>query len=217
MTTMRIGLISDVHADLEALGRAFDLLTAEEVDKVLCMGDLVEKGDDGDAVVAAIESNAIPCVQGNHDENAVKHARGTALFNREKQPLRDQTIAYLDQLPMTRRYRWMGIEVMMCHAIPSSNGASLFRTPEMQGLSKRIKKDLRYQPTDILLVGHTHIPMQARYLHMQIFNPGSVCRQKARDSHTCAILTLPECRFQVYDLATQSPCETALIMTPEPT
>ena len=51
MKTMRLGLISDIHADLGALDAALGALVERRVDRIVCAGDVVEKGPDGDAVV----------------------------------------------------------------------------------------------------------------------------------------------------------------------
>ena len=72
---MRLGLISDLHADAGALERALDTLERRGADRVVCMGDIVEKGDDGDRVVAALQWHAVASVRGNHDESAVRAAR----------------------------------------------------------------------------------------------------------------------------------------------
>ena len=52
---MRIGLISDIHGDIDALNTALTLLKAQGAEKILCAGDLVEKGTEGDAVVRVIK------------------------------------------------------------------------------------------------------------------------------------------------------------------
>lgn len=67
---MRLGLISDVHADLTALEKALHLLDFYQVDQILCAGDLVEGGQEGDGVVRRIQERTIMCVQGNHDREA---------------------------------------------------------------------------------------------------------------------------------------------------
>ncbi len=65
---MKIGIISDVHAHLIPLEKALSIFELEQVDAIVCAGDLVEKGQDGDVVVALLQELNIPCVLGNHDE-----------------------------------------------------------------------------------------------------------------------------------------------------
>jgi predicted phosphodiesterase len=63
---MKIGLISDIHGDIDALRMALEHL--HDADHILCAGDLVEKGSAGPAVVDLIRERSIPTVRGNHDE-----------------------------------------------------------------------------------------------------------------------------------------------------
>lgn len=58
---------------------------------------------------------------------------------------------------------------------------------------------------DTIILGHTHRPMHVRVGPLQILNPGSVYGVTARDSHTCATLTLPDRAYQVFDLRTGAP------------
>ncbi|HYG89058.1 MAG TPA: metallophosphoesterase family protein, partial [Azospirillum sp.] len=38
---MRLALISDIHANVEALHATLDAISAEAVDRVVCLGDIV--------------------------------------------------------------------------------------------------------------------------------------------------------------------------------
>jgi predicted phosphodiesterase len=67
---LRIGLLADIHANYPSLIKALQIFKQAKVDKILCAGDLVEKGEQGDEVVALIRELNIPCVLGNHDEMA---------------------------------------------------------------------------------------------------------------------------------------------------
>src|SRR5688500_15974650 len=69
---MKLGLIADIHCDVEGLNRAIRMLEDRGADVIWCAGDLVEKGRgcDGDSVVDTIRHAKIPCVKGNHDNHA---------------------------------------------------------------------------------------------------------------------------------------------------
>lgn len=69
----KIGLISDIHGEPYSLTLALDMLHGRGVDHILCAGDLLEKGSQGNAVAARIREEGIPCVQGNHDIEAVEN------------------------------------------------------------------------------------------------------------------------------------------------
>jgi len=201
---MRVGVLTDIHANIHALDRALDLLTNLGVDRIVCLGDTVEKGADGDAVVRRLTDWAIPTVRGNHDDNAVKHAGMPAeLMTPDERPLKPETIATLQSWPLTREYLWADRFVLMAHGTPSKNSVYVF--PGEQ--PKRLRKDLKRRRPDVLLLGHTHRPMCQNVEGTWILNPGSVRRGGRRDSYTCGVLSLPEVHFTVYDLATREPID----------
>ena len=68
---MRIGLISDVHANLPALQAVLTELSAGGVDRIACAGDLVGYGPMPNECIAAMAEAEIPSVAGNHDLIAI--------------------------------------------------------------------------------------------------------------------------------------------------
>lgn len=64
---MRTAIISDIHGNLEALSQTLLDLQSRNVDRILCLGDLVEGGLYDAEVIEQIQSLRIPTVQGNHD------------------------------------------------------------------------------------------------------------------------------------------------------
>lgn len=65
---MRIALISDIHGNWDGFEAVLRDIESRHVDKIICLGDLVEGGDRNDAVVEFIKNNNIATVRGNHDE-----------------------------------------------------------------------------------------------------------------------------------------------------
>ncbi len=68
---MRVGFISDIHGNFEALEVALSRLSREGVDRVVCAGDLVGYGADPIKCVEAVQKTADVVVAGNHDWAAV--------------------------------------------------------------------------------------------------------------------------------------------------
>ncbi len=193
----RIGLISDVHAQLDALESALDVLTRRGVDRVLCAGDLVDKGPDGDAVIELVQRRLIPCVRGNHDESAARHHQLTPWPSESDRELSEDSVDYLLELPLTRSYLIDGQRLLLAHGIPTSNRIYFF--PD-RGKPKELKRWARNPQHDYVVLGHTHRPMDVDWLGARYLNPGSVSKTRPRDSHTCAILTLPSGEFEVIEL-----------------
>jgi predicted phosphodiesterase len=124
---MILGLISDIHANLNSLKMALDILAGQKVDKILCAGDLVEKGPDGDAVVQLLLERDIPCVLGNHDEAAPSNQQ----WLREKcdlnhpnvrtRLLNETTIVYLETLPFSLRFSFENKRILLVQRLPTNS------------------------------------------------------------------------------------------------
>lgn len=200
---MNLGVISDVHADRIALERALNLLVTLGADKIVCLGDVVEKGPDGDGTIEVLRDWLIPVVRGNHDDNAVRHAALEPALRGSEPPLSTRSLTWLDGLPDVREYQWLGQTILLAHGTPTCRNTYVFA----EQVPKRLKRTLRRAHFDVLLLGHTHRPMRMRFGDLWICNPGSVCRGRSRDSHTCGLLSLPDRSFQVFDVATGAPVE----------
>jgi len=66
---MRIGVVSDPHGCLVGLKAALDWLAKEDVDTVVCAGDVANFGPQPNECIALLAERNIPSVQGNSDRN----------------------------------------------------------------------------------------------------------------------------------------------------
>ncbi len=208
---MKIGLISDIHSELNAFELALTRLQRHNIDQIICMGDVVEMGRGrGDEVVARLKELAIPCVMGNHDQYSVGHHLWLLKNGHASDPtvssrlLTPDTFTYLQHLPELLRYEWAGQQVVISH------GTIWTLHPQTRPLI--FKRILDLAEADILILGHTHVPMRAKIGERWVLNPGSV---SGRGSHTCAVLTLPEMRFSVHDLVSGHPVREAALEYPD--
>ena len=190
---MKIGVFSDVHGHLRELKLTLDLFESLKVDRLLCCGDLVDKGDDSDAVIDLMRELDIPCVQGNHD----RKAQFTWLTHLE--PLKPSSIEYLTDLPTYLTYEWEGKSVYVCHANPWED-ASYYLYPESPDFL--FEEVIKTVTVDVVIMGHTHHAMRVDYQNTIMINPGSIYGNRDRDERTCGVLTLPNCSFGIYDVET---------------
>jgi len=216
---MKIGLISDIHAQLGALQKAFKLLQQYAVDHILCAGNLVGKGPEEDAVVRFIQKHRIPCVRGNHDEAAPGHQQWVRknVFpdavqrllkplikntNTYKAPLlTEQSLLFLQNLPFSRCIDLQDYTIYMTHGTPASN-THYVRPNDPPA---RFEWVAAAAESDIVLLGHTHTPMYRVMGTTRILNPGSVCHGAVAGSGTCAVLSLPEWQYTVLSVVTGQP------------
>lgn len=198
---MRLGVISDVHADLYGLLAALRVFRREGVERVLCAGDLVDRGAEGDEVVRIIRQGRVICVRGNHDSDAADNQAWLRQHGDPSSPalqrrlLSDETLDYLSRLPPRLGFSCCGLRVRLAHGAPWSDMVYIFPNSPYALLGRAARE----AQADVLILGHTHIPMWVGVEGVWIANPGSVCRP---GSHTCATLDLPECIWRVFDVTT---------------
>src|SRR5215207_9933504 len=130
---MKIGLISDIHANAANLRRAILLLREKGAETILCAGDLVDGESEGNAAAQLIKTQNIPCVQGNHDyalsgATAAHYAEwrtewdevelGFHPWQFSEDGLNDDTLEFLRDLPLKRSFDWDSKRFLLAHASP---------------------------------------------------------------------------------------------------
>jgi predicted phosphodiesterase len=65
---MRRAIISDLHANLEALTQVLADIDRQKCDDIICLGDLVNYGANPNEVIALLDKRKVPCLLGNHDQ-----------------------------------------------------------------------------------------------------------------------------------------------------
>jgi putative phosphoesterase len=198
-TLVRIGLISDIHGDFLALARAWSHLEAQGVDRVLCAGDSVGYGPDPDRTVAFLAERCAMSVRGNHDRWAVERGAGHA------DPLGGgtpsaATHAYLRTIPPLRIMPVSDRLITLIHGTPGSDME--YMVPSRFG-PDRLAAILDELETEVLVVGHTHVPMWFRCERGLVVNPGSVlCVGTVRSSRTFAVVDVVQLTVSFHSAVT---------------
>jgi len=188
---MKIGLLSDIHGDLRALDTALARLeNYHGVQHILCAGDLVGRGPEANGVVTRIRERGIITVKGNHDE--WEHG------------LDPENAAYLRSLPLDWRGKFGSVSIFMCHGKPGNNLWGLYRDHISNTLLDMMLASLR---VDILITGHTHVPLFAQVGRGCAINSGSLYTFKSArsTSHSYGVLDLDNQRFDVFDVLQPEP------------
>jgi len=199
---MKIGVLSDIHGELDALKKALDLFHQLQVETMICAGDLVDRGSEGDKVVELISSLNIPCVQGNHDAMAQKTQEFLARHPNDGlpiEPLSAESVNFLSHIPLERRFEWLGVSVYMTHENPLHDPSKFIYPNSSRAVFEAVAKTAQSQ---IVILGHTHRPMHVKIENTQIINPGSVYANYGPYEQTCGILHLPERIFELWDVET---------------
>lgn len=188
---MRIGLISDIHANLPALRAVLAALEVEQVELILCAGDLVCYGAQPNETLDLLRSRGIAGVMGNYDD-AVAWGRPSAsrtLSSPATEPLKRAALewaaarvtpghrAYLRGLPWRADTRVDGLRISVVHA--GLEHLDEWITPAHPG---PIANLARRVAADVLLLGHTHAAYSVVSEQTLVVNPGAVGRSLDGDS-----------------------------------
>ena len=118
---MRIGIFSDVHANIEALTSVVEAFKSERIDKYVCIGDTVGYGASPNECCDIIRKLVSFTILGNHDAAVAGRmdysyyydAARNALDLHSRQ-LTDENMAWLKNLP----YEVRDGEIAFCHGSP---------------------------------------------------------------------------------------------------
>lgn len=77
---MKVGIVSDIHANLEALNSVWRLFDAEKVETIWCLGDIVGYGANPRECILQVRQRCSLILKGNHDE-AVATLQNLEWFN----------------------------------------------------------------------------------------------------------------------------------------
>lgn len=197
---MRIVIASDLHGNVEALAAL-----PRRYDQLWILGDLVNYGPNPAEVIAYVRERAVHVVRGNHDHAAATSAdprchgryrdlaEATGRFTDSQLTAIDRE--YLGGLPLELELELERTRFWLCHAIPSDPlyGYAPAGSPKWP-------EECRHLPTDVLLVGHTHVPFITRIGQCLVVNPGSLGQPNNASGLAC---------YAVWDNGTISLCSTA--------
>lgn len=152
----RVALITDIHANADALRAVLSDIARDEVDRIACLGDIVGYGPDPAECVDTIATVCDIVLQGNHDEavaspNLDQHFNDRAKISLAgtRDMLDDEQIDYLSNLPATAHLQGLDLT----HA---SFGEFCWEYVYEPEAAARSFDGMR---TNLGAFGHTHVPM----------------------------------------------------------
>ena len=156
---MKIALISDIHANLEALDAVIAQARHEGVGAFACLGDIVGYGADPAACLATVRGlDPVAVIQGNHDAFAGDdrdlssfnpNARDAALWTGAQ--LSGDERAWLADLPLTAE---PAPGVLLVHATPDDPASWYYVRFRAEAAEA-----LEHQRAPWCFYGHTHVPV----------------------------------------------------------
>jgi len=175
---MRIALISDIHGNLPSLELVLKDIQDENIDQIVCLGDVASLGPQPREVIARLRELQIPIIMGNHDnyvldlqltENHHPWMRAAEAWCRSQ--LDEDELEFLHSFQPQVRFPLDQNTSMLCfHGSPRSNEEFIYpdASPE------RLEEIFSRQDARLFVGGHTHVQMIRQHKHVIILNPGSV-------------------------------------------
>jgi predicted phosphodiesterase len=215
-----IAVLSDVHANLEALTAVYEDLRKREVKRIFFLGDIVGYGPDPAAVLEFTQYFEF-CLLGNHDEAALlgpttnfsEVAQRTTWWTRKQICPEELSNAFLRPAEYQKRKKWWGFlqalkpvhilgETMFVHDSPASPGTWHYVLSHQEA-----KAAFAAQPDmKAFFCGHSHLPgvwTETGFMHAEpgrkfdfrkrvLVNVGSVGQPRDRDPRASYVLLEPD-------------------------
>jgi predicted phosphodiesterase len=205
---MRYGLISDIHGNLEALTAAINFLATQQIDRYICLGDVVGYGAEPSPCLKRVLDLGCDLIAGNHDFAAVGKisvdyfnifAKESTIWTQEHITAEDK--ALLTAQPLVRDYSGFTI----VHG-------SLYLPQAFDYVQTIIDAlySFRELTEQVLFIGHSHVPISfietdsisfsvndaipIEKTKRYIINIGSVGQPRDEDPRSC---------FAIYDTDAQ--------------
>ena len=156
---MRLGIFSDVHANVEALSTVVDALERDAPDVLYCLGDVVGYGASPNECADIVRTTAKATILGNHDAAVAGRMDYSYYYEAARRALdlhaslvSDENMAWLRGLPYMHRVE--GTEVHLCHGSPvRMEDFDYIFAPEQARECLGIWNKLGH----ITLIGHSHL------------------------------------------------------------
>jgi putative phosphoesterase len=177
---VRVGIISDLHCNHQALRRALDIIG--DADELICLGDSIYEYRFSNEVVRILRDRGAQVILGNHEEGFLGAQGGRA---RAAKWIDRSLLGWLAERPHRLEFDLGGKRLLAVHSTPwQPYGAYVY--PHSGELARFAEAD-----ADFVLYGHTHHQLVRRIERALVINPGSA--GEARDPAngrrlSCAVL-----------------------------
>jgi putative phosphoesterase len=183
---MKLGIISDIHANPFGLEIALEHFKGEHADAILCNGDLTGYSPLVNETLDLLRAQPIEFILGNHDTYLLygcpreKNPIVQKSTNLTRELIHPDHLDFLRTLKPARIIDYADFRIKMVHGSP------------LDHLEDYIYPDRAIQPEElwqdnenVLILGHTHHQMLKRFPQFQLLNPGSCGQARDKRGYVC--------------------------------
>ncbi len=182
---MRYAIISDIHSNYEALKSVLSDISKQKVDKIICLGDIIGKGENAHQCVQLIKQHCDIVIAGNTDirftcnakdfqDNELEYKR--ILWNQSL--LTDDDMEYLRNLPMCYEIQVGEQLIRLFHATPDN----MFKFVNDYDTDVSLKYGMflpskltnSQKVADVVIYGHLHYQYLSTIYNKKLMCCGSV-------------------------------------------
>ena len=182
---MKIAIISDIHGNLEALKATLKDIEKRNVDKIICLGDIIAKGVHPRECLGLIKEKCEVVIQGNTDIYfSIEHNDINDLSIEEQNRIKwnqslltDKDREYLINLPFCYEFYMSGSLVRLFHATPTVNNKAVINNDSIETKFEMFlpsKNTYTQNVADVVIYGHIHHPYMDKLYNKTLINVGSV-------------------------------------------
>lgn len=183
---MRVALLSDIHANQDALRPVLKSIEQMGLDEIIISGDLVGYYYGICEVLDLLSSFKVHFCKGNHEnmlyklmgstvsQEQIKATYGSSLVMAASQLSRSD-LDYLIGAPHPLNLKFGYKSVLISHGSPWNIDEYIYPDADFTTFDKF----LQYQQ-DIFILGNTHYPMKRQIEDKLIINPGSVGQSRVK-------------------------------------
>ncbi len=158
---MRIAIFSDIHANFEALTAVLKAYEEHDVQKYICLGDVVGYGADPNLCCDKIRETADLSVMGNHDAAVAGkmsydyyYEACRLVLDQHHSVLTQENLQWLTQRPYSELHEYDGLTVGFSHGSPVRPQAFeyIFYMEHVKALLEHFD-----ELPDVSFIGHSHL------------------------------------------------------------
>jgi protein phosphatase len=173
---VKLAILSDIHGNLTAFEAVLAELEREEINRIVCLGDVAVMGSQPARVIDRLNELRIPVVMGNtdawlleptFDENANPLIAGPERWCSEQ--IGVHQLEFIRGFVATLEIPVGDLSVLCAHGSPRSYDDKMYSTTPREELLEMFTNK-----APIMISGHTHQQMLRRLDEITLINPGSV-------------------------------------------